>query len=71
MIKYQFPNTRFDQISDLKHGIHLYGKLFTMLLVQIANKNTNFLFMGKRQLFSVLSMVSEATVQKNSKQTLP
>ena len=38
MIKYQLPHTRFDQIRDHKHGIYLYGKLFTTLIAQAANK---------------------------------
>ena len=29
MIKYQLPHTRFDQVSDHKHDIYLYGKLST------------------------------------------
>ena len=44
MIKYYLPLTRFDQISDHKHDIYLYGKLPTKLLAQEANKNTNFMF---------------------------
>ena len=44
MISYQLPNTRLDQTSDHKHDISLYGKLFTKLLVQAANKNTKFMF---------------------------
>ena len=44
MIKYQLPHTQFDQISDHKHDIYLYGKLFPKLLAQAANKNTNFIF---------------------------
>ena len=39
MIKYQLIDTRFDQISDDKHDIYLYGKLLTELLVQAANKS--------------------------------
>ena len=39
-IKYQLPHTWFDQISDHKHDIHLYGKLSTKLLAQTANKTT-------------------------------
>ena len=31
MIKHQLPHTRFDQISDHKHVIYLYGKLSTKL----------------------------------------
>ena len=31
MIKYQLSRTRFDQISDHKHDIYLYGKLSTEL----------------------------------------
>ena len=29
IIKYQLPPPRFDQISDYKHDIYFYGKLFT------------------------------------------
>ena len=29
MIKYHFPHTQFDQISDHKHHINLYGKPYT------------------------------------------
>ena len=35
MIKYQLPHTRFDEISDHKHDIHLNGKLSTELLASI------------------------------------
>ena len=53
MIKYQLPLTRFDQISDRKHGIYLYGKLSTKQLAQAASKNTNFMFIKTgRLLFS-------------------
>ena len=38
MIKYQVPHTRFDQISNHKHDIHLYEKLSTKLLVQAVIK---------------------------------
>ena len=41
MIKYQFPHTWFDQISDHKHFIYFYGKLYIKLLAQAANENTN------------------------------
>ena len=44
LIKYQLPHKRFDQISDHKHEIYLYGKISTKLLAQAANKNTNFRF---------------------------
>ena len=44
MIRYQFPCTRFDQISNHKHDIYLYGKLSNRLLAQAANKNTKFMF---------------------------
>ena len=40
-IKYQLPHTRFDQISDHKHHIYLYGKLFTNMYW------TNLLFLIK------------------------
>ena len=39
----QLPYTRFDQISDHKHEIHLYGKLSTKLLMQAANESTEFM----------------------------
>ena len=39
MIKYQLSRTQFDQISDHKHGIYLYGKLSTKLLAQPANES--------------------------------
>ena len=57
---------RFDQISNHKHDIYLYGKLSTKLLVQAANKNTKILYLQK--LDSSLSMASEVIDQKNSKQ---
>ena len=44
MIKHQLPDTRFDQISDHKPGICLYGKLCAKLIAQAPNKNTKFLF---------------------------
>ena len=66
--KYQLPHARFDQISDHKHDIYLYGKLSTKLLTQAANKNTKSWL---RKLDGCLSTVSEVTVRKNSKQTLP
>ena len=44
MIKYQLPYTRFDQISDHEHEKYLYGKLFTKLLAEAANKTTEFMF---------------------------
>ena len=44
MIKHQLPHMQFDQISDHKHGIYLYGKLYTKLLGQAANKNIKFMF---------------------------
>ena len=43
MVKHQLPHTRFDQISDHKHDIYLYGKLSSKLLAQTANKNTKFI----------------------------
>ena len=45
MLKYQLPDTRFDQISDHKHDIYLYDKLSTKLLAQAANKNTKLVFL--------------------------
>ena len=59
MIKYQLPYTWFDQISDHKHGIYLYGKLSAKVLVEAADKNTKFMFMKTRRLF-----FSEAWFQK-------
>ena len=50
MIKYQLLHKCLDQISDHKHDIDLYGKLFTKLSAQVANK--------------VISMVSEVTIWK-------
>ena len=35
---------RFDQISDHKHDIYLYGKLSIKLFAQASNKNTKFMF---------------------------
>ena len=35
---------RFDQISDTKHDIYLYGKLSTKLLAKAAYKNIKFMF---------------------------
>ena len=40
IIKYQLLHTQFDQISDYKHDIYLYGKISTKLLAQAANENT-------------------------------
>ena len=42
MIKYQLSHTRFDQISDHKHGIYLHGELSTKLLAQATSKITRF-----------------------------
>ena len=64
MIKYQLPQTQFNQISDHQHGIYLIGKLCTKLLTRAANKNIKFMFPKS-------GLVSEMTLQKNSKQTLP
>ena len=44
MIKYQLAHARFDQISDHKHDIYLYGKLSAELLVQAATNDTKFMF---------------------------
>ena len=66
IVKYQVPHMRFDQISNHKHDIYLYGKLSAKLLVQAANKNTKILYLQK--LDSSLSMASEVIDQKNSKQ---
>ena len=35
-VKYQLHHTQFDQSSDHKHDIYLYGKLSTKLLAQAA-----------------------------------
>ena len=59
---------RFDQIIDHKHDIYLNGKLSNKLLSQTANKNTKFMF-AKTGRFFFVSMISEVTVRKNSKQT--
>ena len=45
MIKYQLLQAWFDQISDQKHDIYLYGKPSIKLLAQAAHKNTKFIFM--------------------------
>ena len=42
MVKYQLPHTRFNQSSDHKHDICLYGKLSNKLFVQAVNKNENW-----------------------------
>ena len=34
MITYQLPDMQFDEISDHKHDIYLYGNLSTKLLAQ-------------------------------------
>ena len=70
MIKYQLPQTPLNQISDHKHDIYLNGKLSNKQLAQAANKNAKFMF-TKTGLLLLLSVVSEVTVWKNSKQTLP
>ena len=59
MISYQFPYTLFDQLSDNTYGISLYGRLFTKLLAQAANKNTKFMFTKTgRLLYSVVFFYS-------------
>ena len=50
MIKSQLPHMQFNQISDYKHDIYLYGKLSTKLLAQAADKNTTLMFMNTGQL---------------------
>ena len=50
MIQYQFLHTQFNQISDDKQDIYLYGVLFTKLLGQAANKNPIFMFKKTGQL---------------------
>ena len=70
MIKHQLLYTRFDQISDHKHDIYLYGNLSTKFLLKAPKKNTKFMFSKTGQLL-FLSMVSEVNAWKNSKQTLP
>ena len=42
---------RFDQISDTKHDIYLYGKLSTKLLAKAAYKNIKFMFKKTERLF--------------------
>ena len=44
MIKYSLPHKRFDQISNHKHDIYLYGKLSAKVLAQATNKNTKSMF---------------------------
>ena len=70
MIKYQLPHTRFDHISDHKYDIYFNGKLFIKLLAEAVNRNTTFMFAKPVQLLFFLSMVSEVTAKKSSKQTL-
>ena len=65
----QLPHKRFDQISDHKYDIYVYGKVITKLLALAANKNTYHVFQNWAVAF-FLSMVSEVAVRKNSKQTL-
>ena len=43
-IKYQLPHTRFNQISDRKHDIYLYGTLSSNLLARPAHVNTKCMF---------------------------
>ena len=43
MIKYQLSHTRFDQISDHKHGIYLHGDVSTKLLAQATSNITRFM----------------------------
>ena len=62
---------RFNRISDNKHDIYLNEKLSTKLLALAGNKNTMFMFTKTGRLLFFWSMVSEKTVQKNSKQTIP
>ena len=62
MIKHQLLHTRFDQITDDKHDIYLYGKLSTKLLLQVVNKNTKLMFTKTGRFFS--NMVVEVTVRK-------
>ena len=72
MIKYQLPHTRSDQISGNKYNIYLYGKLSAKLLAPAANKKIEFVFTKTRRLILFLiSIVSNVTIQQNSKQTLP
>ena len=44
------PCRRFDQISDHKNDIYLYGKLCTNLLAQAVNKSTKVMFTKTRRL---------------------
>ena len=71
MIPYQLPHTRFDQISDHKHGMYWYERLSTKLLAQEAHKNTKLMFTKTGLFLFFSSMIWEMTVQKNYKQTLP
>ena len=45
MNKWQLTYSQFNKLGDYKHKIDLHGKLSTKLLVQAANKKTQFMFM--------------------------
>ena len=71
MINLQLPHSRSDQISDYKHDIYLHGKLSTNLLPQASNKNVGEVHVYENWMVAFfLSMVSEMTPRKSSKQTL-
>ena len=53
MNNYQLPHAQFDQTSDQKHNINLYGKLSTKLLAQAAKKSSkSILTKTEKLLFS-------------------
>ena len=69
MIKYQLPDTWFDQIRGHKDGIYLHGKLSTELLAQVAKKkkkkkNAKLMFTKTGRLLFFLSIFSKVTIQK-------
>ena len=65
MIKYQLPDTWFDQIRGHKDGIYLHGKLSTELLAQAAKKkNAKLMFTKTGRLLFFLSIFSKVTIQK-------
>ena len=53
MIKYQHPHTQFNQISDHKHDIYLYGKLCTKnkFFTQMLEKEPYKCFIVKEHFF--------------------
>ena len=66
MIKCQLPHTRFDQISDNKHDIYLYEKLFTKLLAQAVNKNTKFMFKKTGRFVFFLNPLSAKFIKRSN-----